>query len=532
MPIKRKKQGEFFNTLTQLIKNRNIISIRRILLDKQTQVSVQEIYKSYSSVPVLKGVSLEVNKGEVHALLGENGAGKSTLMNIISGVTPANKGRIILDGQETHFRNPDDAQRSGIGFVHQELALCPHVTVADNIFIHRLPSKNGMVNRAKLNAMAREALEPFDRTIRPEQKLSELSVAKQQLVEIAKALSLHCKVLIFDEPTSSLNEAEAKSLFDVIRSIKSQGISVLYISHKLSEMFEICDRVTVLRDGLVIGTHNVSDITAESVISEMVGKELTSMFPPKSGKVGEPIFQVADYTSKHRFSHISFDLKKGEILGISGLVGAGRSEAMRAICGIDRCETGSVRLHGTPLKFRSYHAAISHGVCYLTENRKLDGLFLGMSITKNMIAIIFQKMSKHGLIQNRDAQNLTEEYRKKLNIKFADQKQKIQNLSGGNQQKVLIAKLLVSNPEVIIMDEPTRGIDVGAKTEIHTILRELCNQGMGVIVISSELPEVVGLCDRVMVMHEGKMVGELCNEKVTQDDIIEKISVNSNHSGG
>lgn len=490
-------------------------------------ISMKEIHKSFSSVQVLKGIDLDVYEGEVHALVGENGAGKSTLMNIISGVIPANKGKIYLDGKEVHFRNPDDAQRSGIGFVHQELALCPHVTVADNIFIHRLPSKNGIIDRAELNAMARKALEPFNTSIRPEQRLSQLSVAEQQLVEIAKALALNCKVLIFDEPTSSLNEAEVEVLFEIIRSIKKRGISVIYISHKLSELFEICDRVTVLRDGAVIGTHKVSETTAESIVLEMVGKELKSFYPPKSAKVGKPIFEVKNFTSKNRFSNISFSLKKGEILGISGLVGAGRSEVMRAICGIDRCEDGQVFLEDAPLKIHSYRSAIRSGICYLPEDRKLDGLFLEMSIARNLVALIIKRISKNGLILKKRVRELTEEYRRKLNIKYVDQGQMVQSLSGGNQQKVLIAKLLVSNPKVIIMDEPTRGIDVGAKTEVHNILRELCDSGVGIIVISSEIPEVVGLCDRVMVMHEGKMVGELDGDEITQDHIIASISSNS-----
>lgn len=492
---------------------------------REVSLSVQEICKSFSSVKVLKGITLDILKGEVHALVGENGAGKSTLMNIISGVLPANEGNIFLDGKEVHFRNPDDAQRAGIGFVHQELALCPHVTVAENIFIHRLPSKNGLVDIKKLNEMTCNALEPFHSEIKPNQKVSELSVAEQQVVEIAKALSLNCKVLILDEPTSSLNEAEAEALFQIIQSIKEKGISVLYISHKLSEIFEICDRVTALRDGTLIATHDVSEITAESVVSEMVGKELKSLYPQKSKEIGEPIFEVEGFTEENLFKDISFHLNKGEILGLSGLVGAGRTEVVRAICGIDRCKQGIVKLHGKPVKIKNYAAAIRKGICYLTEDRKLDGLYLKMSITRNMIAIIVDKISKNGLVSEKEARNLTMEYKEKLNIKFESPEQPIGSLSGGNQQKVLIAKQLACMPQVIIMDEPTRGIDVGAKSEIHNMLRQLCDSGVGVIVISSELPEIVGLCDRVMVMHEGKMVGELNKDHITQDNIIANISL-------
>lgn len=493
-------------------------------MEKEISLSIKEVHKSFSNTKVLKGVSLEILRGEVHALVGENGAGKSTLMNIISGVFPANEGQIFLNGTEVRFRSPNDAQLAGIGFVHQELALCPHVTVAENIFMHRLPEKGGFVSEGQLNRMAAAALEPFHTGIRPDQKVSELSVAEQQVVEIAKALSLDCKVLILDEPTSSLNDAEAEALFQIIRDIKKNGISVLYISHKLSEIFEICDRVTVLRDGVLIATHGISEITNESIVSEMVGKELKSLYPPKSDHIGEPILQVEDFCSGNLFQHVSFNLKEGEILGLSGLVGAGRTEVVRAVCGIDKYEKGKVYLAGKAVRMRNYAAAIRHGLCYLTEDRKLDGLFLKMSITQNLIAIINKQIAKYNLVPQKYAQKLTMEYKESLNIKFADPEQPIGSLSGGNQQKVLIAKLLASNPKIIIMDEPTRGIDVGAKSEIHNMLRELCKKGVGIIVISSELPEIVGLCDRVMVMHEGRMVGELSRDEVTQDRIISSIS--------
>lgn len=493
-------------------------------MEKEISLCIKDVHKSFSNTKVLKGVSLEILAGEVHALVGENGAGKSTLMNIISGVLSANEGQVFLNGEEVHFRNPNDAQLAGIGFVHQELALCPHVTVAENIFVHRLPEKNGLVNRKLLNKMAVQELEPFHASIRPDQKVSELSVAEQQVVEIAKALSMNCRVLILDEPTSSLNDAEAEALFKIIRDIKQKGISVLYISHKLSEIFDICDRVTVLRDGVLIGTHDVGEITGESIVSEMVGKELKSLYPPKSEHIGEPILQVDDFCSGNLFQNVSFHLNEGEILGLSGLVGAGRTEVVRAICGIDKYEKGKVFLEGKQLRIRRYSSALKAGICYLTEDRKLDGLFLKMSIADNLIAIINKQIAKYNLVPKKYAQKLTMEYKESLNIKFADPNQPIGSLSGGNQQKVLIAKLLACNPKIIIMDEPTRGIDVGAKSEIHNMLRELCSKGVGIIVISSELPEIVGLCDRVMVMHEGRMVGELSNDEVTQDKIISSIS--------
>lgn len=493
-------------------------------MDAECILRVEDIYKSFPGTHALKGVSLEIDKGEIHSLVGENGAGKSTLMNVISGVMRADKGKIILQGKEVHFHGPSDAQNAGIGFVHQELALCPHVSVAENIFIGRLPKKNIIVDRKELYKMTEAVLAPFQSVIRPDQKVSDLSVAQQQVVEIAKALSLNCKLVIFDEPTSSLNEAEAQSLFKIIRDIKSKGISVLYISHKLSEIFEICDRITVLRDGTKISTNKISETSSESIVTEMVGRELGSLYPAKSNKTGDSILDAASFTRKNKFNNVSFHLKEGEILGIGGLVGSGRTEVVRAICGIDPCDKGDIVIHGSRVRFRNYSNALRNGLCYLSEDRKLDGLFLNMNITNNMIAILLDKIAKRMIVPKKQTKSLAIHFQKKLNIKFSDPGQYVSSLSGGNQQKVMIAKLLAINPEIIIMDEPTRGIDVGAKSEIHNMLRELCNAGIGIIVISSELPEIVGLCDRVMVMHEGRMVGELSGNEVTPENIISSIS--------
>jgi len=498
-------------------------------MNEGSVLMVEDIYKSFSGTQALKGVSLEIEKGEIHSIVGENGAGKSTLMNIVSGVLHADKGKIFLQGKEVHFKGPSDAQNAGIEFVHQELALCTHVTVAENVFIGRLPLKNGLIDRKKLYKLTEEVLAPFKTVIKPDQKVADLSVAQQQVVEIAKALSLNCKVVIFDEPTSSLNEAEAQSLFGIIRDIKQKGISVLYISHKLSEIFQMCDRITVLRDGMKIATHRVCDVTPESIVSEMVGRELGNLYPPKSLKKGKPILKVENFTSQPAFIDVSLTLNEGEILGISGLVGAGRTEVARAICGIDYSEKGVVYINGRKIKIRNYYNAIQNGLCYMSENRKLDGLFLDMSITHNIIPALLDKISYGLILAQKQMQELALQYQKKLNIKFASPSQKVSSLSGGNQQKVMIAKLLAIGPKIIIMDEPTRGIDVGAKSEIHRMLRELCNSGIGIIVISSELPEIVGLCDRIMVMHEGRMVGELAGDEVIQENIITSISGSKAH---
>jgi ribose transport system ATP-binding protein len=432
---------------------------------------------------------------------------------------------VYLKGEEVHFKGPSDAQKLGVGFVHQELALCPHVTVAQNIFMGRLPVKNGVVDTAVLNENSEKILEPFHVDIKSSDKLGDLSVAQQQIVEIARALSLNCKVVIFDEPTSSLNEAEAEALFRVINDISKKGISVLYISHKLSEIFEICNTITVMRDGSVIETMAISETSPEQIVTSMVGKELGHLYPEKSKVMSEEILLgVKGFTRYPDFKNITFELKKGEILGLSGLVGSGRTELSRAICGIDGFEEGTVYINGIKTKIESYEDAIKNGLCYLTEDRKKDGLFLNMSIKDNVAACIIDSIANHSILSDKLTSDIALDYKKKLNIKITDVMQKVNSLSGGNQQKVLIAKLLATQPKIIIMDEPTRGIDVGAKSEIHSMLRSLCDAGIGIIMISSELPEIVGVCDRVLVMHEGQILGELSKDEITQDNIIQKTS--------
>ncbi len=487
-------------------------------------LKVEGMYKSFPGTQALKGVSLEIKKGEIHSLVGENGAGKSTLVNIISGVLNADAGKVFLQGEEVCYKDPSEAQKAGVGFVHQELALCSHVTVADNVFFGRLPQKMGIVDRKTLNEATRKVLEPFNANIKPEQKVADLSIAQQQIVEIARALSLDCKIVIFDEPTSSLNESEAETLFDIIRDIKKRGIGVIYISHKLSEIYAMCDRITVLRDGKKIATHDVADTTSDIIISEMVGHELGNLYPEKSSKTGKSIMEVSGITKNPYFKDISFSVKEGEILGLGGLVGSGRTEVARAICGIDAIDTGEVLIEGKKPRINKYSDAIQNGLCYMSEDRKLDGLFLRMSITNNVIPLILKKVSKNKLMQWKTANEIVHKYKKMLNIKFADAGQKVSSLSGGNQQKVMIAKLLAVEPKIIIMDEPTRGIDVGAKSEIHNMLRQLCDKGIGIIVISSEMTELIGLCDRVVVINEGEKMGELIGNQISQENIISTIS--------
>ena len=438
----------------------------------------------------MKGVSVELKKGEIHALVGENGAGKSTLMNIISGVFSADSGSIYLDGSEVHFRNPNDAQMAGIGFVHQELALCQDLTVGNNIFIGHLPTKKSMVDNTVLNSASRKILDQFGesgKNIDPSALVSTLSVAQQQMVEIAKALSSDCKVLIFDEPTSSLNEEEAKGLFEIINRLASQGIGIFYISHKMEEIFNICDTITIKSQG-------------------------------------EEVLRVEGLTRKPYFSNVNFSTYKGEILGLCGLVGAGRTEIARAVCGIDKRQSGDIYLYGKKLSVNNCKDASKAGICYLTEDRKKDGLFLEMSLVENMVAPQITAFCKHGLLSEKQAEDTTAKYKDMLNVKYSSTSQNIGSLSGGNQQKLMLAKLLAMKPKVLFLDEPTRGIDVGAKAEIHQLLRRLSDEGISIVVISSEMPETVGVCDRVVVINVGEVVGEISGDELTQSQIVSTIS--------
>lgn len=494
-------------------------------MNEEKLLAAEKIEKEFPGTKALKGVSVDLLKGEVHAVAGENGAGKSTLMNILSGGMKQTRGNIYMEGKLVSFSNSKEAQNVGIGLVHQELALFPELTVAENIFVERLPQRRGVIQREALNRQAAEVLEQFHSRIKPEQLVEELSVSEQQIVEIAKVVSEECKIIIFDEPTSSLNEEEAGQLFKIIGDLKKKGVGIYYISHKLSEIFEICDRITILRDGEYIATHRIKETTQETVVQEMVGRELSSFYPEKNSKVEKTeLLRVEGLTRKFAFEDISFSLKKGEILGLCGLVGSGRTEIVRGLCGIDKTDSGTVLLDGKKINIKNYASAIQNGLCYLTENRKLDGLFLEMNIVDNVCALQLDRFSKKGIMQTREMNRVTDEFKKSLNIKYNDKKQVVDSLSGGNQQKIMIAKLLALNPRIIILDEPTRGIDVGSKSEIHNVLRELSDQGIGIIIISSEMPEIVGVCDRVIIIREGRLVRDIGGHEVTQKNIIAAIS--------
>jgi ribose transport system ATP-binding protein len=485
--------------------------------------------KSFGPIHALRGVNFELRRGEIHAVAGENGAGKSTLMNIIDGILQCDEGTILLDGRAVEITSPAVAQKLGIGFVHQEIALCPDITVAENIFMGATNTSGSiLMNFADLERRATEVLRRLG-DIDPSRTVRSLSISQQQLVEIAKALTLDCRVLILDEPTAALTEREATVLFEIVHALAAQGISIIYISHRMVEIFENCDRVTVLRDGQYIKTMNVADTTPREVVSAMVGRVIDSLYPEKqseSERSEEIILDVRNLSEKTRFRDVSFQLRKGEILGLAGLIGAGRSEIAKGVCRLEGEVTGEVELAGRRLELRDYGESIEHGIVYLSEDRKGDGLFLEMPIASNVSALDLRQIATAlGIIDEAREAEQANRFGDRLNLKRGHIWQPVSALSGGNQQKVAIAKMLSVDPRVIFLDEPTRGVDVGAKAEIHRILRDLARGGMGLVVISSELPELIGICDRVLVVREGTITGEVTGDDMTEEMIMYLASV-------
>jgi len=484
---------------------------------------MKDIDKQFPGVHALKKVSFDVAAGSVHALVGENGAGKSTLMKIISGDLLKDEGSIELNGEIVEFRSPADSQALGVSMIHQELTVVPFRSVAANIYLGREPRVFGgmFINFKKLHKQAEELLQRIDVQVDPTEIIASLSIAQQQMVEVAKALSLNARIIIMDEPTSSLTERETEILFRIIRDLKEQGITIIYISHRLEEVFSISDTVTVLRDGKTIHTAPTVELDEDTIVRHMVGRELTNFFPKHETTAGNTILEV-DHLSGSRFSDISFTLKSGEVIGISGLVGAGRSEMIRALMGVDPTEKGKVYFKGKEVPLGSTREMMRRGFAFVPEDRKMEALFLGMSVRDNMVISVLERIFRSGFIRLKKLIAIGKEYIDRLRISTPSQIQQIRNLSGGNQQKVIIARCLALNPSILILDEPTRGIDVGAKAEIHSIIGELALQGVGVIMISSELPEILGVSDRILVMRRGNIVGEFDQADATQDAIMQK----------
>ncbi len=485
-------------------------------------LEMRHIRKKFPGVIALDDVDFELCPGEVHILLGENGAGKSTLMKILSGAYQKTDGQIVLDGNEVEIRNPKHAQTLGISTIYQEFNLIPHLSVAENIFLGREPSRlPGLINQRAIFQDAKRALSGLGLALDPRRLVKELRVAEQQMVEVAKALSLDARILIMDEPTAALTEHEIKDLFVIIRALKAKGVSVVYISHRMEELFEIGDRVTVLRDGRSVGTYNVRGMSKSELIRLMVNRELTDLFPKKKAERGAEVLRVESLCSRDGLNNINFTLHKGEVLGIAGLLGAGRTELARAIFGLDRITSGTIYVKGEPQRIGSPRAAINAGLGFLTEDRKSQGLVLPLSVKENLCLSSVDKFSAWGVMRPSAEDQAADRYVKELRIKTPSLDQKVVFLSGGNQQKVVLSKWLCSEAEVFIFDEPTRGVDVGAKTEIYQLMNRLTAAGVAIIMISSELLEVLGMSDRILVMRGGEIAGEFTAAEATQEKILQ-----------
>ncbi|HIJ70617.1 MAG TPA: sugar ABC transporter ATP-binding protein [Planctomycetes bacterium] len=485
------------------------------------RVEMTGIGKSFGGVNALKDVSFRVRPGRIHALVGENGAGKSTLMKILSGAYSKDAGWIKIDGKEVSIPNPHTGRKLGIAIIYQEFALAPDLTVAENIYLDHLGSKKGFINRSRLYRDADELINSIGFEINPRSTVGDLTVAYQQVVEITKALSEKAKILILDEPTSVLAPRETERLFEVLRRLKQQDVSIIYISHRLDEIFRIADVITVIKDGVVTGSVGPAEVSTDDVISMMIGRKLAAMFPKRDCAIGDELFCVENLTKGKEVRNFSFSVRAGQVLGIAGLVGAGRTETMRAIFGADPKDTGTITLDGRPLKINSPTDAVKAGIGFVPEDRKEQGTILSMSVRKNVtMPSLSERFSGFGFIKQAAEKKNTKKLIEKLAIKTSSTETDVADLSGGNQQKVVLAKWLGTDCRVIILDEPTRGVDVGAKVEIYNLINELAADGLAIIVISSEMTEIIGICDRVLVMRAGCVQGVLEKDELTEENIM------------
>ncbi len=485
-------------------------------------LEMKGITKTFPGVIALDNVSFGVKKGEVHALVGENGAGKSTLMKILNGVIKANSGEMYLDGTKTNISGVNDAQDKGLSIIFQEFNLINTLSVAENIFLGGL-NRPKIVDWRNMRIKAQGLLKSLGFSFDVRRVVGELSTAEKQLVEIAKALSFNSKIIVMDEPTSSLTKSEEKMLFKIIKELKAKGVTIIYISHKLEEIFEICDTVTVLRDGKVIDVNPVSAITKDMIIEKMVGRTVDVEYPKRTILPGEKVMEVKNLYRTKILKNISFDLRKGEILGIAGLVGSGRTELAEAIFGAERFDKGNIKINGKVIKLRSTRDGKANSIGMVTEDRKETGLVLDFSVTNNITITNLNNVTSQRILNSRKEKDVAKRFIEELKIKTPSHKQEVVNLSGGNQQKVVLAKWLFSNADILILDEPTRGIDVGAKYEIYCLMNKLVAEGKSIIMISSELPEVLGMSDRILVMHEGEIKGELLGESASGEDVMQMI---------
>ncbi len=489
-------------------------------------LELRGLSKSFGTNQVLFDVNFSLRPGEVHAIIGENGAGKSTMMNITYGLIKPNSGEILIDGEKVDIHSPNDAEKHGICFVHQEIALCQEMSIAQNIFMTRVKNmKDICLNYKKINEEAQKLIDEIVPGFDVSQPVESLNIAGQQVVEIAKALSMDCKILILDEPTSSLSDKETVALYRIMDNLKAKGIGIVYISHRLAEIFEKCDRVSVLRDGYMINTYDVANVNSSQLVNDMAGREMSNIYPPKAEKVeytdDNVLLEVKNLNCPKHFEDVNFKLYKGEILGFSGLVGAGRTEIMESIVGLRKVKAGGeVIYEGKNILGTASKKIFKSGLVYLPESRKETGLFLEMGIHQNTSSLHLETIQNGALLSNAKEIAQANKFITALRTKCASPTQPVNSLSGGNQQKVLFAKMLTVKPKIIITDEPTRGVDVGAKSEIHGLLRGLATEGTGVIVVSSELNEILGICDRVLIMYEGKIVGEVKGDDVVSNNVM------------
>ena len=488
-----------------------------------TLLELRGITKIFPGVVALDKVDFSVRAGEVHALLGENGAGKSTLIKIVSGAYQPNKGEILFEGRHVRIGGPRESAELGVSVIYQETSLYPELSVAENIYMGRQPkTRLGAVDWQAMQSDSEELFRTLDVEMNVRHKVSRLSVGNRQRVEIAKALSQQAKILIMDEPTASLTAHDVEILFNIVRRLRDQGVGIIYISHRLEEVFELADRVTVLRDGRYVDTLDVADAAPQTLISMMVGRNLDNLFPKEDVPIGEPVLEVRGLTHDDLVEDVSFTLRKGEIVGLSGLVGSGRSDLAQVIFGAHPADAGEIVIDGKKAAIHSPREAMRLGIAYVSEDRQRQGLVLPMSVKENVTLTTLTDMTRFGLIRQRQEEDAATTAVDRLQVRTPSIFQKVANLSGGNQQKVVLSKWLLSRPKVLILDEPTRGIDVGAKAEIHRLMGELADQGIGILMISSELPEILGMSDRVLVMRRGRIVGEFDRAEATQEKIIAK----------
>lgn len=482
-------------------------------------LEMRNIHKRFPGVYVLKGVNLTLNAGEVHAIVGENGAGKSTLINILGGIYPRDEGEILIDGKDAGIDSVLSARRAGISIIHQELVLVPYLSVAENIFINREPLKHGLVDYTTMYSDAQKFIDELGLDIRADERVGGMTVAQQQMVEIIKALSFNARIIVMDEPTSSLTDREIEALFKNIRMLKQHGIGIIYISHRLNELSEIADRVTVLRDGDSVVTRRIDDITNEEIVKYMVGREVTRYYTREFTDPGPVVLEVEGLCS-NKVKDVSFSLHAGEILGFSGIVGAGRTETIKALLGLDQKTSGEIRINGRRVDIDKPSDAYALGIGFIPENRREESIFPDNSIRFNLVIEVLKQFIRGIHVNTAKEREITEKYFHMLSIKAPTDETFIKNLSGGNQQKVIIARWLATNTKILIMDEPTRGIDVGAKAEIYELMNKLVKQGIAIIMISSELPEIINMSDRVIVMKEGSITRELGRDEISQENIM------------